>query len=45
LSARGATVGIADLNEGNAKTLAEEIVASGDKAYAVAVDLRPRLSS
>ncbi|MCP3704782.1 MAG: SDR family NAD(P)-dependent oxidoreductase, partial [Alteromonas sp.] len=26
LSARGATVGIADLNKGNAKTLAEEIV-------------------
>ena len=39
LSARGAIVGVADLNEDNAKALAEEIVAAGGKAYSVAVDV------
>ena len=39
LSARGALVGIADLNEDNAKSLASEIEQAGGKAYAVAVDV------
>ena len=39
LSERGAVVGIADLNEDNAKALAEEIIAAGGKAYAVTVDV------
>ena len=39
LSARGALVGIADLNEDNANSLASEIEQAGGKAYAVAVDV------
>jgi NAD(P)-dependent dehydrogenase (short-subunit alcohol dehydrogenase family) len=39
LAARGALVGVADLNEDNAISLVSSIKASGGKAYSVAVDV------
>jgi NAD(P)-dependent dehydrogenase (short-subunit alcohol dehydrogenase family) len=39
LAADGAAVGVLDLNEGDAKAVAEEIQAAGGKAVAVAVDV------
>lgn len=39
LAARGATIGVADLNEENAKSVVSSIEQAGGKAYALAVDV------
>lgn len=40
LGARGATIGVADINESNAQSVVDHIIADGGNAYALTVDVR-----